>query len=531
METQVIDAEKRAFAANQQVRLKQIVPFSVRGESLVSSYVGYVGRSQVKWMEAKLKASDGRLGDSEMRLFQQCQQLQASVQEKEEVIAQLEQQLEEQSCIDDRGVLWKPGEAQRLSSLTFGCFQVMSKNPQVLTGPAPSQRTLSTQEERITLRDTSGKSSHRGKLLGSGETEMPCFAFQHCFLFVLAERSIKNTPSSDTGGDVHRQNQSGPVISSWEETSTPKNSPENVCRPESPGNSCLLSSAALEEEGVCEGKGGVSGFSRPCSENYLTASDDSSSLFDDDMQRAERPIFSLVELTDAALPGALGGGKEESKAKLEDCTSEELNQRFQSQRLDSSSSSSEPTTPSPILTPALTPKRPNAPRDPMDNPASPKQPRLRTPTGCGLLNVSLVKKHLSQPLIGSEAAHGQTRNALSMLRPLRPQETDLDQHLEDGMETGRDTPHQIPPSSPMSHTWGVFPSDPSLQASYPAFVMYTLLIYKNMTPPVYTTLKGVSSAGLLLCMSNSRADTNQQDSSAESHSAEQESILRRVLQL
>uniref|UniRef100_A0AAQ5WWL0 Pleckstrin homology domain containing, family H (with MyTH4 domain) member 2 n=1 Tax=Amphiprion ocellaris TaxID=80972 RepID=A0AAQ5WWL0_AMPOC len=34
--------------------------------------------------------------------------------------------------------------------------------------------------------------------------------------------------------------------------------------------------------------------------------------------------------------------------------------------------------------------------------------------------------------------------------------------------------------------------DPSLQSSYPAFVTYTSLIYKNMTTPVYTTLKGVS---------------------------------------
>lgn len=37
-------------------------------------------------------------------------------------------------------------------------------------------------------------------------------------------------------------------------------------------------------------------------------------------------------------------------------------------------------------------------------------------------------------------------------------------------------------------------ADPSLQSSYPAFVMYTSLIYKNMTTPVYTTLKGVSAA-------------------------------------
>lgn len=32
------------------------------------------------------------------------------------------------------------GEAQRLSSLTFGCIQIRGKSPQVLTGPEPAQR-------------------------------------------------------------------------------------------------------------------------------------------------------------------------------------------------------------------------------------------------------------------------------------------------------------------------------------------------------------------------------------------------------
>lgn len=63
----------------------------------------------------------------------------------------------EQRCGGGRGVLCQPGEAQRLSSLTFGCFQVRGKNPQVLTGPAPSQRTLSTQGE-TEGRDKAGKS-------------------------------------------------------------------------------------------------------------------------------------------------------------------------------------------------------------------------------------------------------------------------------------------------------------------------------------------------------------------------------------
>lgn len=47
-------------------------------------------------MEEKLKAPDSQTGDSEVRLFQRCQELQALVQEKEDAITQLEQQLEEQ---------------------------------------------------------------------------------------------------------------------------------------------------------------------------------------------------------------------------------------------------------------------------------------------------------------------------------------------------------------------------------------------------------------------------------------------------
>ncbi|XP_037638701.1 pleckstrin homology domain-containing family H member 2 isoform X2 [Sebastes umbrosus] len=563
LETQVIDAEKRAFTAHQQ------------------------------WMEEKLKAPDSPSGDSEVRLFQRCQELQAVVQEKEDVIGQLEQQLEEQKqirlqdsktveekaakikewvmlklsefevenaalretnkqqeaqivelqkqvqafeqkCGGGRGVLCRPGEAQRLSSLTFGCFQVRGKSPQVLTGPAPCKRTLSTQGEITEGRDESEKSS-------------------------------KQTASSGTNGEVQRPDQT-----ETEDDSASESLGDNERGPESRGVSSVLSSAASEGEiaggggggGRCEGRACGLEFSRPGSETYLTASDDSSSLFDDDMQRAERPGFSLLGSSD----GTLGGCKEEEdeahRAKLEDCTSEELNKRFQSQRLDSSSSSSEPNTPSPILTSALTPKRPNPPQDPRDNPASPKQPRLRTQAGFGLMNVALAKKHLSQPPISTEATHGRTRNALSMLRPLRPQETDLDQEQDVGMETGGDTPPQIlpssqaasepgaeisqerqdcdssaPPTPPLhrlpsweSRIYAVAKSgirlsetsctdpaskDPSLQSSYPAFVMYTSLIYRNMTTPVYTTLKGKATLLSSSPFSDESSSSEESSSSGE----------------
>lgn len=47
-------------------------------------------------MEEKLKVENGQPEDSEARLFQRCQELQAAMQEKDDIIAQLEQQLEEQ---------------------------------------------------------------------------------------------------------------------------------------------------------------------------------------------------------------------------------------------------------------------------------------------------------------------------------------------------------------------------------------------------------------------------------------------------
>lgn len=559
LEAQVIDAEKRAFVAHQ----------------------------QVQWMEEKLRSPDGPTVDSEARLFEQCQELQAALQEKSQLISHLEQQLEEQKqsrlqdaktveekaakikewvmlklsefevenaalretnkhqedqilelqkqveALEQRSAMSqsKPGEAQRLSSLTFGCFQVRGKSPQVLTGPAPSQRTLSSTGEA-----EEGEAADKSSDLS---TSAP------------APELLCPVPQS---------------VLSLEDDSASEGLAESVCGRTSRGVSSVLSSAASDAEvGGLEERGGGLGaleFSRPTSEAYLTASDDSSSLFDDDMQRT------------------LGGSKEICKIKLED--SEDLNKRFQSQRLDSSSSNE--TTPdfSLMFTPALTPKRP--PQDTRDTPASPKQPRLRTPAGFGLMNLSLAKKHLSQPPIPSEITHGQTRNALSMLRPLRPHETNLDQDV--GMETGKSqppstkatppsttttntttaaaspsqnspgakenapqteaeradsdgtTPGNKPPTPPLhrlpsweSRIYAVAKSgirlsetsctdsaskDKSLQSSYPAFVMYTSMIYKNMTTPVYTTLKG--KATLL----SSSPFTDESSSSEDSSSSGEE---------
>jgi len=47
-------------------------------------------------MEERLKTSDIQSSDSELQLFRRCQDLQAGLKEKDELIDTLEQQLEEQ---------------------------------------------------------------------------------------------------------------------------------------------------------------------------------------------------------------------------------------------------------------------------------------------------------------------------------------------------------------------------------------------------------------------------------------------------
>ena len=364
------------------------------------------------------------------------------------------------------GVGPRPGEAQRLSSLTFGCFQVRGKSPQVLTGPEPSQRTVSAQPLReakwgggnsgenysatsliTTLRHNYGtkKVSHRGHshrdhtspLLPRNEN---AFISVCSWLFSLPARSHNNnnTALSEMDGEE-----------AGDETG--EEAPGVDSGPAPDGQPGGASDGAGSRPGVGAAPGALQ-LSRPGSEYYLTASDDSSSLFDEDMQRVERPRFSLHEAPCGGGPAA--GDREDgacdASSKPDDLNSEELNQRFQSQRLDSSFSSS-PADPLSGATPAPTPKRPNPPRDPRDTPASPKQPRLRTPAqGFGVLSVAQAKKHLSQPPVYSESTHGRTRNALSLLRPLRPQETDLDGDQEPRWEVVMETGPQEVPGSPVA---------------------------------------------------------------------------------
>ncbi|XP_026969054.1 pleckstrin homology domain-containing family H member 2 isoform X3 [Sagmatias obliquidens] len=591
LERQVIDAERQAEKAFQQVQV----------------------------MEEKLKAANIQTSESETRLYKKCQDLETLIQEKDDIIQNLELQLEEQKqiriqeakIIEEKAAKikeWvtvklnelelenqnlrlinqnqteeirtiqsklqevqgkklstvstpKLTEGQRLSSLTFGCFLSRARSPpQVVKSEEMSK--ISSKEPEFTEGkdieemeipeksvDNQIQENNRGQRTLH---QVPC----------VSEQNQKTRTSFVTDGGISQN--SGTPGSDWSSDEDDGGKGRSKSRYTS-----TLSSHTSEEGVQC---------SRMGSETYLTASDDSSSIFEEETFGIKRPEHKkLYSWQQEAQWSPLGKGNSESSKKEHDSSSDELNKKFQSQRLDYSSSSSEANTPSPILTPALSPKHPNSltgKGTELVPPSSLPLPKLRVPNVFSL-SVALAKRHLSQPQLSSDRMFGTNRNAISMIRPLRPQETDLD--LVDGdsteiletMDTSCDdglfsygslespcsddqeTCNSAkkaacgkPPTPPLhrfpsweSRIYAVAKSGIRMSEafnmenvnknsvavlSYTTSGLYTSLIYKNMTTPVYTTLKGkatqISSNPFLDDSSGSEEEDSSRSSSRTSES-------------
>uniref|UniRef100_A0A0D9RJY4 Pleckstrin homology domain-containing family H member 2 n=1 Tax=Chlorocebus sabaeus TaxID=60711 RepID=A0A0D9RJY4_CHLSB len=595
LERQVIDAERQAEKAFQQVQV----------------------------MEDKLKAANIQTSESETRLYNKCQDLELLIQEKDDIIQNLELQLEEQKqiriqeakIIEEKAAKikeWvtvklnelelenqnlrlinqnqteeirtmqsklqevqgkksstvstlKLSEGQRLSSLTFGCFLSRARSPpQVVKSEEMSK--ISSKEPEF----TEGKDME--------EMEIPEKSVDNQVLeHNRGQRTLHQTPcgseqnrktrtSFATEGGVSQN--SGAPVSDWSSDEEDGNKGRSKSRCTS-----TLSSHTSEEGVRC---------SRMGSEMYLTASDDSSSIFEEETFGVKRPEHKKLyswqqEAQWKALNSPLGKGNSESSKKEQDSSSDELNKKFQSQRLDYSSSSSEANTPSPILTPALMPKHPNSlsGKGTQLVPSSHlPPPKLRIPNVFSI-SVALAKRHLSQPQLSSDRMFGTNRNAISMIRPLRPQETDLDlvdgdsaevlENMDTSCDDGLfsydslDSPNSDdqencdsakkvacskPPTPPLHRfpSWesriyavaksGIRMSEAfnmenvnknSVAAlSYTTSGLYTSLIYKNMTTPVYTTLKGkatqISNSPFLDDSSGSEEEDSSRSSSRTSES-------------
>ncbi|XP_019320904.2 pleckstrin homology domain-containing family H member 2 isoform X3 [Panthera pardus] len=595
LERQVIDAERQAEKAFQQVQV----------------------------MEEKLKAANIQTSESETRLYKKCQDLETLIQEKDDIIQNLELQLEEQKqiriqeakIIEEKAAKikeWvtlklnelevenqnlrlinqnqteeiriiqsklqevqgkkssivstpKLSEGQRLSSLTFGCFLSRARSPpQVVKSVEMSK--ISSKEPDF----TEGKDIEEMEIPEkSGENQIqennrgPRTLHQTT---CVSEQNRKTRTSFATDGGTSQN--SGAPGSDWSSEEEGGSKGRSKSRYTS-----TLSSHTSEE--------GVQG-SRMGSEAYLTASDDSSSIFEEEtfgIKRLEhKKLYSWQQEAQwKAQNCPLGKGNSESDKKEHDSSSDELNKKFQSQRLDYSSSSSEANTPSPILTPALTPKHPNSLSGkgtqlvPSSNLPPPK---LRIPNVFSI-SVALAKRHLSQPQLSSDRMFGTNRNAISMIRPLRPQETDLDLVDDDGTEilenmdtscddglfsydslespcsddqescdSAKKPACSKPPTPPLhrfpsweSRIYAVAKSGIRMSEafnmenvnknsapllSYTTSGLYTSLIYKNMTTPVYTTLKGkatqISSSPFLDDSSGSEEEDSSRSSSRTSES-------------
>ncbi|XP_057599200.1 pleckstrin homology domain-containing family H member 2 [Hippopotamus amphibius kiboko] len=595
LERQVIDAERQAEKAFQQVQV----------------------------MEEKLKAANIQTSESETRLYKKCQDLETLIQEKDDIIQNLELQLEEQKqiriqeakIIEEKAAKikeWvtvklnelelenqnlrlinqnqteeirtvqsklrevqgkklstvstpKLSEGQRLSSLTFGCFLSRARSPPQVVKPEETCK-ISSKEPAFTEGkdieemeipeksvDNQIQENNRGQRTVH---QAPCVSEQN--------RKIRTSFVMDGGISQN----SGAPGSDWSSDEDDGSKGRSKSRYTS-----TLSSHTSEEGVQC---------SRMGSETYLTASDDSSSIFEEETFGIKRPEHKKLyswqqEAQWKAQNCPLGKGNSESSKKEHDSSSDELNKKFQEDRLDYSSSSSEANTPSPILTPALSPKHPNSLPGkgtelvPSSNLPPPK---LRIPNVFSL-SVALARRHLSQPQLSSDRMFGTNRNAISMIRPLRPQETDLDlvdgdsteilenmdTSCDDGLfscdclesrcsddqetcDSAKKAACGKPPTPPLhrfpsweSRIYAVAKSGIRMSEafnmenvnknsvamlSYTTSGLYTSLIYKNMTTPVYTTLKGkatqISSSPFLDDSSGSEEEDSSRSSSRTSES-------------
>ncbi|KAM4693408.1 pleckstrin homology domain-containing family H member 2 [Discoglossus pictus] len=547
LERQVIDADRRTEKAYEQVQV----------------------------MQEKLKEANIQTSESEIRWYKKSQELEVLVQEKDDIIQCLEQELEDQrqiriqeaKMIEDKAAKikdWvtgklrelevenqnlrlinksyseeiaalrsriqdakgkkssvcstqKPAEGQRLSGLTFGCFQNRAKSPQI--DPRREEISKSSNEstningEHHTKEKSTTSEWHDGLLT---QTTL----FQN---ISLLEQPRKGKLSKDIPSIT---------VSDWSSEEELKKSPANA--------RCVSSlSSQTSEEG-----------NRMGSEMNLTASEDSSSMCDEDsvgLRNSDQiGMYSLPKGLQKSHQNIFGGKKyftfSNQRIKQDSC--EEANPKYQPY----SFCSSETSTPSPELTPTFTAKMLNSTspagtqcttsRDLASNLPSPKQ---RTPNILSM-SVALAKKHLSQPQMSSDRMFGKNRNAISMVKPYRAQETDIDlidersgsilQKMDTGSDEGPFTseardyttadqstssyPEKAicgkPPTPPLHRfpSWEnriyaiaksgmrmseVFTVDSSskiskIVAPSSTSLLYSSLIYKNMTSPVYTTLKG-----------------------------------------
>uniref|UniRef100_A0A4W3GV50 Pleckstrin homology, MyTH4 and FERM domain containing H2 n=1 Tax=Callorhinchus milii TaxID=7868 RepID=A0A4W3GV50_CALMI len=534
LERQVIDANRRAEKAHQQVRV----------------------------MEEKLKAANVQTSESENRLYKSCQDLETLIVEKEDIIQRLELHLDEQKqmrkqetrIIEDKAAKIKEWVTKKLCEVIL-CLKYQNNSTEEVLQQAFQEMKLEI--DNFACSPLAEKETIRRSQINA-----------------VQDTRIVQKATSQTVSSHEQQSRKGLVGHQLaprpkdEFMSLSDGSSDEEEKKKRPKSKCASNhSNHMLEEGIR-----LSHFG---SEIYLTASDDSGSAYEDEaarvLQAERKPSSVSAAKTESPrtldqVSAAAMSSKPLSKRMVQDHSSDELNKKFQSQRLDSSSSSSEANTPSPIVTPALTPKHAtptpatsiqsihsSAESNSFNNLPSPKLRKLNVFS----LNLATTKKHFSQPQLCTDRLFGRNRNAISMVRPLLHQETDIDtdegesdilEKMEMGFDEGMflydpsevqspeeqhepgDSPPKAsnnkPPTPPLHRfpSWvgsyrkfreqeKPFTNRTGFMSSYSMTGSYTSLIYKNITSPVYTTLKGKATQVSTSPFSDESSETEEDESS------------------
>ncbi|XP_039597638.1 pleckstrin homology domain-containing family H member 1 isoform X2 [Polypterus senegalus] len=519
---------------------------------------------QLQVMEEKLKSANVHPSESENALYRRYQELSSQAREKDEMIQKLELQLEnhnQQRAHEARVIEEKAAKIKEW--VTFKLRELEVENYQLKMSNQRQTELIQLLQDKIqALLENSGSTPN-------AESSQSASAF-----------SIVNSPSSPqameeprrppptrllpspprhyqdmkrNGGDGCDFPKScsppllGPRVSPLHEcqSKSPSSGRKKAC-PESGDRLHSPSTIANPEDSLLKAKD--SQYSNSIPETHVALCEDTS-------EKCGKEPLDMVN-GDVSL---LEAGKDQD-GLLEQCvpkrgseceiSSDELNSRFRSQRLHSSSSSSEANVPSPLDTPGLTPKQSTSSLSPLNsslmagvNPsgASMTLPKVRTPL-TPRDSIQLAKKHYSQPQPGTDRLHHINVSIdinsfrptdLPNLRPIHVEETDIDEvpdkmDIEDAEEELAEEQNSFaplperleffdssitkPPTPPLhrfpsweSRIYAVAksgmrlsevplgngtPSRVSNLPLYPVSGPFTHLIYRNVMVPVYTTIKG-----------------------------------------
>ncbi|XP_038639733.1 pleckstrin homology domain-containing family H member 1 isoform X1 [Scyliorhinus canicula] len=484
---------------------------------------------QVQAMREKLKVANVQTSESENSLFKRYQEVTNTLQEKDDVIQRLEQQLDKQNQLRAQEAKVIEEKAARIKEwVTFKLRELEFENHHL---------KVTTQKQAEQIQTLHAK--------------------------------IQDLQGKRPGADMTETSESSPVPPTPQAPPTLETPDPVVKLPSEDRKEPLQHSATVTAEGDAQDQRSCSPIQASvktdmCSLEPVGSSLDSQSDVtvnnspELEEARAEQAVPPLRTTKETAVQRTSSDNKSTSASSTtaqlaldQDVSSDELSSKLRSQRLDSSSSSSEANAlnagipPVPVAKlPSPRPLLPTFTAKESSIGTSMTLPKVRTPL-VPRDSIQLAKKHYSQPQSGTERFNHIVCIDICSFKPMafprqpiQVQETDIDDVPEqmeteecDGSptqelslpllsvskdvldsESGKRVSISKPPPPPLHRfpSWegriyalaksGMRMSDVSFGSSSPKRLSnlpasissgpFTHLIYKNVTVPVYTTLKG-----------------------------------------